>query len=76
MRRKTSITLSDATLAALAELSSEGVSKSRIIELAVADLLERRRRMRRDAADREILDSSADRLNEEIGDILGYQIEP
>ncbi len=49
MRIKTSVTLSRETLDSLEELAGEGLSKSRIVEIAVADLLERHRRRRRDA---------------------------
>jgi RNA polymerase-interacting CarD/CdnL/TRCF family regulator len=76
MKIKTSVTLSEETLASLEELTREGLSKSRIVEIAVADLLDRHRRRRRDQGDREILDRRADVLNREVEDILGYQIEP
>jgi hypothetical protein len=75
MRIKTSMTLSRETLDSLEELAREGLSKSRIVEIAVADLLERHRRRRRDAGDREILDRRALELNAEVEDILGYQVE-
>ncbi len=76
MRLKTSITISEDTVASLEELTREGLSKSRIIEIAVAELLARHRRRRRDQVDREILDRRADVLNREVEDILGYQLEP
>lgn len=51
------------------------MSRSRIIEVAVADLLGRHRKGRRDAADREILDRRAEVLNREVEDILSYQAD-
>lgn len=75
MKVKTSVTLSPATLRAIDEIAGEQRNRSRIIEQAVLELIERRRRARRDARDLEILNRSAEALNEEIEDILGYQAE-
>ncbi len=75
MKVKTSITLSPETLRAIDEIAGELRSRSRIIELAVLEFIERRRRADRDTRDLEILNRSADALNEEVEDILGYQVE-
>ncbi len=75
MRVKTSVTLSPETLRAIDEIAGELLNRSRVIELAVLEFIERRRRADRDAKDLEILNRSADVLNEEVEDILAYQIE-
>ena len=75
MKIKTSVTLSPETLKAIDEIAGEVLNRSRVIELAVLEYVERRRRADRDARDLEILNRSADVLNEEVEDILGYQVE-
>ena len=72
MKQKTSITLSPETLRAL---DAMGGSRSRIIEVAVEEFLERRERARREARDLGILDAAAPELNREVEDVLGYQTE-
>ncbi len=75
MKVKTSVTLSPETLRAIDEIAGALRNRSRVIELAVLEFIERRRRAARDARDLEILNRSADALNEEVEDILGYQVE-
>ncbi|MCP3963016.1 MAG: hypothetical protein GY719_34695 [bacterium] len=75
MRRKTSITLSEGTLQALDEIAGPDQNRSRVIEQAVLDYLESRRRRAREARDLEILNRSADDLNREVEEILAYQVE-
>jgi len=75
MKVKTSVTLSPETLLAIDEIAGELLNRSRVIEQAVLEFIERRRRADRDARDLEILNRSADVLNEEVEDILAYQVE-
>lgn len=75
MKRKTSITPSPETLRAVDELVDESSNRSRIIEQAVLEFLERRNRERREARDRQILDAAADELNREVEDALAYQVD-
>ena len=75
MKVKTSVTLSPETLHAIDEIAGALLNRSRVIELAVLEFIERRRRAERDARDLEILNRSADALNEEVEDILAYQAE-
>ncbi len=75
MKIKTSVTLSPETLRAIDEIAGELRNRSRVIEMAVLEFIERRRRADRDARDLEILNRSADALNDEVEDILGYQVE-
>ena len=75
MKQKTSITLSPETLRAIDELVDESSNRSRIIEQALVEFLERRRRAQREARDLAILDAAADELNREVEDVLDYQAE-
>ena len=76
MKVKTSITLAASTLRAIDQIAGKEKNRSRVIERAVLDFVERHRRRVREARDLEILNRSADVLNREIEDILGYQVEP
>lgn len=76
MKVKTSVTLSPETLREIDEVGGADANRSRVIELAVHELAERRRRERREARDREILDAAAGDLNREVEDVLHYQAEP
>jgi len=76
MRIKTSITLSASTAEAIDEIAGEHSNRSRVIELAVLEYIERHRRSVREARDLEILNRSATALNREVEDILAYQSEP
>jgi len=75
MKQKTSITLSPETIRAVDEVAGETSNRSRVIEQAVLEFLERRKRRLRDARDLEILNSAADELNREVEDVLDYQAE-
>lgn len=75
MKQKTSITLSPETIRAIDALGGEAPNRSRIIEQAVLEFLERRGRERRESRDREILDAAADELNREVEDVLAYQAD-
>jgi hypothetical protein len=75
MKVKTSITLSALTIKAVAELAGPGMPRSRVIERAVLEFVERRRRQLREQKDLKILNRCADRLNREIEDVLAFQVE-
>ena len=76
MKVKTSVTLSEETVRAIDEIAGRGRSRSRVIEEAVIEHLDRRRRVKRNARDVEIINRHAARLNREMEDVLAYQIEP
>jgi len=76
MKVKTYITLSASTIKAIDELAGHAMARSRVIEQAVLEFVERRRRQSREQRDLEILNRSADRLNREIEDVLAFQVEP
>ncbi len=75
MKVKTSITLDEDTLRAIDEIVRPPGNRSRIIELAIAEFIERRRREAREARDLQILNEHAERLNQEAEDVLSYQAE-
>ena len=75
MKVKTSITLSALTINAVDELGGPGMARSRVIEQAVLEFVERGRRQLREQKDLEILNRPADRLNREIEDVLAFQVE-
>ena len=75
MKVKTSVTLSEDLLAQLDRLLVRGGSRSAVLEEALREYLANRKRRKRDARDLEILNSEADRLNEEALDVLDYQVE-
>jgi len=76
MKVKTSVTLSEKIVEELDGMTDEGSNRSQMIERAVAEFIERERRQLRDVRDLEILNRSADDLNEEVDDILSYQVIP
>jgi len=76
MKIKTSVTLSEGLVEELDEITEEDSNRSQMIERAVAEFIERERRQLRDARDLEILNRSADELNQEIDDVLTYQATP
>lgn len=75
MRVKTSVTLAEETVRAIDEMTGRQMKRSRFIEEAVLAHLERERRRMRDARDLEILNQNAERLNQEVEDVLTYQAE-
>ena len=70
MRVKTSITLPDDLLTAIDQTES---NRSAFIERASRAYLARLEKAKREARDIEIINSRADRLNEEAQDVLEYQ---
>jgi metal-responsive CopG/Arc/MetJ family transcriptional regulator len=75
MRLKTSVTLDEETVAELDREAGTTRNRSRLIETAILEFLERRRRATRDARDLELINRSARELNEEMADVLDYQVK-
>jgi metal-responsive CopG/Arc/MetJ family transcriptional regulator len=73
MKMKTSITLSEETLAAIDRLSGPGVSRSAFIERVLRSFVRRQERARADARDLATLNRHAAQLNAEAADVLEYQ---
>ena len=74
MKIKTSVTLSASTLGAIDEVAGNS-NRSRVIEQAVLEYVERRRRAIREARDLDILNRAAEALNRETEEILAFQAE-
>lgn len=75
MKVKTSVTLEEDTVRAIDQLANGESNRSRVIETAVVEYIERRRRERRDARDLEILNRNAEEYAREMADVLAYQVE-
>jgi metal-responsive CopG/Arc/MetJ family transcriptional regulator len=75
MRIKTSITIDERVLKAIDKATTRSRSRSRIIEDAAREFLARRARVAREARDLAILNESAAALNEEMEDVLAYQVD-
>lgn len=73
MKVKTSITLESDILAEVDRLARAS-NRSQVVETALREYLARLERERRDAADREILDRLAAELDEEMAQVLDYQV--
>lgn len=76
MRIKTSITLASGTVEAIDEIAGQHSNRSRVIEQAAVEYIQRYRCRLREARDLEILNRAAEELNRETEDILVYQGEP
>jgi len=74
MKVKTSITIEEELIGRIDEVSGRK-SRSELIEAAVKEYLERRKKEKRDMEDLSVLNRNADRLNKEAEDILSYQTE-
>ena len=74
MKVKTSVTLNEQIVEELDRITEEGSNRSQMIERAVAEFIMRERRQLRDVRELEILNRLAGDLNEEIDDILSYQV--
>jgi metal-responsive CopG/Arc/MetJ family transcriptional regulator len=76
MKRRTSVrtwvTL-PADLLRLVDRIAGGTNRSRVIEDALRDFVERRARRERDTRDLETINRNAERLNDEAVDVLDYQ---
>ena len=75
MRLKTSVTLEEETVAALDREAGTVINRSRLIEQAILEFLDRRRRAARDTRDLNLINRSAHELNEEMADVLDYQVK-
>jgi metal-responsive CopG/Arc/MetJ family transcriptional regulator len=75
MRVKTSVTIDERVLRAIDKTTTRARSRSRVIEDAAREFLARRARAAREARDLMILNESADALNREMEDVLGYQAD-
>lgn len=73
MKVKTSVSLSAECVRELDALTDEGTNRSALIEEAVVQFIERRRRRSRGAKDREIIAAHAKSLEQDVRETLEFQ---
>jgi metal-responsive CopG/Arc/MetJ family transcriptional regulator len=76
MKSKTSITLSADLLKDLDDAIGASGNRSRVIEIAVREYIQRQICEARDRRDIELINANAESLNKEAKDALSYQIKP
>jgi metal-responsive CopG/Arc/MetJ family transcriptional regulator len=74
MKVKTSVSLSEACLLELDELAGKGANRSALIEEAVVEYIERRRRKARGGKDRQIIADNAKSLERDVLETLEFQV--
>lgn len=74
MKRKTSITLTDAAFHRIGRRAGRFRSRSEFIEAAVQHFIAYLERKEAEERDLEIINRSADKLNREAQDVLDYQV--
>lgn len=75
MKQKTSITLDPETLAAVDRIAGSESNRSRVIELAVQEFIVKLQREERELRDLEILNRTAEELNQEMADVMTFQAD-
>lgn len=75
MKVKISITLSEYILNEIDKMIDEYGNRSILIEEAIKEFINRRRRQLRDLKDLELINNNAEYLNKEVKDTLSYQVE-
>lgn len=73
MKVKTSVSLSEVCLRELDELAGKGANRSALIEEAVVEYIERRRRKARGRKDRQIIADNAKSLERDVLETLEFQ---
>jgi metal-responsive CopG/Arc/MetJ family transcriptional regulator len=76
MKVKTSITLSEDLLEDIDKRSGQFKNRSDFIEAAIRAYIAQAIRDEQNAKDLAIINSRADRLNQEAADVLAYQVIP
>jgi metal-responsive CopG/Arc/MetJ family transcriptional regulator len=74
MKVKTSVSLSEACLRELDALAGKGANRSALIEEAVVEYVERRRRKARGQKDRQIIADNAKSLERDVKETLEFQV--
>jgi metal-responsive CopG/Arc/MetJ family transcriptional regulator len=74
MKVKTSVSLSEQCLRELDELAGKGSNRSALIEEAVVEYIERRRRKARGSKDRQIIADNAKSLERDVLETLEFQV--
>ena len=74
MKVKTSVSLSEECLRELEALAGKDANRSALIEEAVVEYLERRRKQARGRKDREIIAKNAKALERDVRETLEFQV--
>ena len=74
MKVKITLTLTQKIVRYIDEIAGKPGNRSRVIQRAIAEYVVRGPRVECDVRDREIFHRYADELNDEMGDVLGYQV--
>lgn len=74
MKIKTSVSLSEACLRELDDLAGKDANRSALIEEAVVEYIERRRRKARGQRDRQIIADNAKSLERDVLETLEFQV--
>lgn len=74
MKVKTSIALSDTLLKEIDEMVEYSHNRSTLIEEAIRDYIERNKKPSKNQRDLELINNSADELNQEAVEVLSYQV--
>lgn len=74
MKIKTSVTLSEELIKEIDALVVSNQNRSAFLESAAWDYIAKLRRAQRNARDLTILNENAEQFNEEMADVLSYQI--
>lgn len=75
MKIKTSITISEEILSSVDKYTGEKKNRSEFIEKAIRNYINQLIREEQNAKDLEMLNSNAERLNQEAEEVLMYQVE-
>jgi len=75
MKVKTSITLDENLLKELDQVGDDYKNRSHVIEQAIRSFLQNRLHQIREAKDLKIINEKAKALNEEVEDVLSYQVD-
>jgi metal-responsive CopG/Arc/MetJ family transcriptional regulator len=76
MKVKTSVTLSDDLLKTIDEQAGPQKNRSDFIEKALRNYIAQMIRDKQNSRDFEIINSRADRLNQEAADVISFQVIP
>jgi len=73
MKVRTSVTLPKELLIEVDALAGKKHKRSKIVESALRDFVQKKTRAERDKRELEIINANSDKLNEEALDVLEYQ---
>lgn len=75
MKVKTSITISDYIIKEIDSISKDKKNRSRFIEEAVVEYINKKKKTKRDKRDLDLINKSEKELNAEAENVLEYQVK-